>query len=272
MYVPMIVKKSSGIILLVFSVVVLFSQLADDEKAHGITTNDSIDLVAGRANKVKFKEIRNSLVVRNIKMNEDLTFNEAGSSLEEQTKKHSIDVISWKSFEYTPKVDFRIGHTGNEIWLKFYVSEKYIRALETKTNGDVYKDSCVEFFISLEDGYYYNFEFNCIGTKHVAYGTGRNGREDVDPEFLKRIRIDSSLGAFPFPERKGRCDWELLIAIPISCFPYSDIKSFSDLNTTANFYKCGDHTSVPHYLSWNAIRTERPDFHQPGFFGSVYFE
>jgi hypothetical protein len=39
----------------------------------------------------------------------------------------------------------------------------------------------------------------------------------------------------------------------------------------ANFYKCGDGTSVPHYLSWNQVITETPDFHRPEFFGEISF-
>jgi hypothetical protein len=39
----------------------------------------------------------------------------------------------------------------------------------------------------------------------------------------------------------------------------------------ANFYKCGDSTAVPHYLSWSHIATETPDFHRPEFFGELYF-
>ena len=37
----------------------------------------------------------------------------------------------------------------------------------------------------------------------------------------------------------------------------------------ANFYKCGDKTAHPHYLSWSPIHTEKPDFHRPEFFGEL---
>ena len=36
-----------------------------------------------------------------------------------------------------------------------------------------------------------------------------------------------------------------------------------------NFYKCGDATLLPHYLSWSQIDTEQPDFHRPEFFGEL---
>jgi hypothetical protein len=37
----------------------------------------------------------------------------------------------------------------------------------------------------------------------------------------------------------------------------------------ANFYKCGDKTAHPHYLSWSPIETPKPDFHRPEFFGEL---
>ena len=37
-----------------------------------------------------------------------------------------------------------------------------------------------------------------------------------------------------------------------------------------NFYKCGDHTSHPHWASWSPIG-EQLDFHQPEFFGELRF-
>ena len=41
---------------------------------------------------------------------------------------------------------------------------------------------------------------------------------------------------------------------------------------TANFYKCGDDLTVPHFVSWNPIKTEKPDFHRPEFFGKLKFK
>jgi hypothetical protein len=39
----------------------------------------------------------------------------------------------------------------------------------------------------------------------------------------------------------------------------------------ANFYKCGDDLPEPHFLAWNMINTEEPDFHRPEFFGTLEF-
>lgn len=42
--------------------------------------------------------------------------------------------------------------------------------------------------------------------------------------------------------------------------------------TNANFYKCGDKLQTPHFLSWNPINLEKPNFHCPEFFGTLNFE
>ena len=39
----------------------------------------------------------------------------------------------------------------------------------------------------------------------------------------------------------------------------------------ANFYKCGDKTLQPHFLSWSPIHSEKPDFHRPEDFGIINF-
>jgi hypothetical protein len=40
----------------------------------------------------------------------------------------------------------------------------------------------------------------------------------------------------------------------------------------ANFYKCGDKTSHPHWLTWAPVEFPKPNFHLPGFFGMLIFE
>src|SRR5660397_6823 len=116
------------------------------------------------------------LFIKKINCNQIVSVAEAGHLLETQTITNTINTINWKAFPYLPSIKFRIAHVKNEIWLKFYVKEKNILAQEIHTNGDVYKDSCVEFFISINENNYYNFEFNCIGTIHIGYGPGRGNR------------------------------------------------------------------------------------------------
>lgn len=214
-----------------------------------------------------------NLFIKKIKVKNEVSLEEAAHLLETQTVTTSIDTLNWeKAFPYKPDLKFRIGHIGSEIWLKYYVKEKNILAQESRINGDVYKDSTVEFFISVDGENYYNFEFNCIGIPHVAHGPGRGNRTFVEPGIVKQIEIKSTLGDQPFAEKSGAFEWEMMIRIPVKCFAFDKIKSIEGLKATANFYKCGDETSDPHFVSWNPIKTENPDYHCPQFFGEVEFE
>jgi hypothetical protein len=214
----------------------------------------------------------NELVIRRLDIKRPVSISEAGHILELQTVSNRINVINWENFTYRPKVNFRIGHVQNEIWLKYEVTEKYILAQETRINGAVHKDSCVEFFVSIDGNNYYNLEVNCIGTVHLAHGPDRRNRKFVDPEIIKKIVIESSLGNQPFEEKTGNFEWEMMMRIPVECFAFDKIKSLNGLKATANFYKCGDATSEKHYLTWNPVKTENPDYHRPEFFGKIYFE
>lgn len=64
----------------------------------------------------------------------------------------------------------------------------------------------------------------------------------------------------------------MTIIIPTEILVHEKNLQLSGLEAKANFYKCGDNTSKPHYLSWNPIGTESPDFHRPDFFGNLIFE
>jgi len=194
--------------------------------------------------------------------------------LEAQTDLNAIALTNWDTFPYSPDVKFRIAHCNNQLWLKFYVSEEHILAQRTEPNSATHRDSCVEFFIDPEqEGGYYNFEFNCIGTTHLAYGPDRHQREFIEPDIIQqKIKIKSSLGNRPFDEKSGGHEWEMTVIIPAEVFVHSDSLSFRDLTSRANFYKCGDDTSEKHYLSWNPVGTEGPDFHRPEFFGKLIFE
>lgn len=212
------------------------------------------------------------LIIPKINVQSDLSNQAAAKLLVQNAPVQKIETVNWKDFSYAPEVNFNIAHTGDEIWLQYRVREKYIRAMETRTNGDVYKDSTVEFFISVDGKNYYNFEFSCIGTIHLAYGTGRENRQHIEPAVAEQIRVESSLGTKPFEERAGDFRWEMFIRIPKQCLVFDALKSLSKCKATGNFYKCGDATTIPHFITWHPIDTELPDYHRPEFFGELEFE
>lgn len=195
----------------------------------------------------------------------------AGRVLEEQVEANAIARINWPEFSYRPEVSFRIGHVQDEIWLRFDVSEERVRALETRLHGDVYKDSCVEFFISFDRVNFYNLEVNCIGTMHLGHGPSRHERKFVAPEKMKLVAVHSTLGDKPFEEKTGGFEWSLSLRVPTAVFMFDNLQGLGGLTATANFYKIGDALAVPHYLSWAPISAPEPDYHRPEFFRAVKF-
>jgi hypothetical protein len=192
--------------------------------------------------------------------------------LDSLDNRNQIGEVNWKEFCYKPYVSFAIAYTENEIVLKYYVTEQWFKAEMTETNQDVYEDSCVEFFISPRDGgIYYNLEFNGIGTCLMGAGTGRENRRRVDPEIIAGIRRKTSAGGISVEEKTGQFSWTITMAIPLYVFLHHHIEELKGKKFRANFYKCGDKLSEPHYLTWNPVRTENPDFHRPEYFGLLKF-
>ncbi|MBN1687411.1 MAG: hypothetical protein JW852_12195, partial [Spirochaetales bacterium] len=167
---------------------------------------------------------------------------------------------------------FSLAYTSKEILLKYYVTEDYFKAEKTKTNEMVCEDSCVEFFVSpADDGIYYNLEFNGIGTCLMGSGAGREDSTRVDPGIVDGIRRKTSAHLRATEEKKGKFSWTLTLAIPFKIFFRHDISGLKGKVFRANFYKCGDKLSVPHYVTWNPVETNTPDYHRPEFFGLLKF-
>lgn len=207
-------------------------------------------------------------------------------ALEKISGVNRIDEVPWKDYPYLPEVTFKIARTAKGLLLKYNVIEEYIRAVHDKTNDPVYEDSCVEFFLSADKRHYYNFEFNCIGTALISFGTSREDRKWIEPSRIEQIKRFPSMGTKPFAEgvqKKGPYKWELSVYIPFSFFNETDaMRNNLQLRSItsragdgkayrANFYKCGDKLPEPHYVSWNRIETEAPDFHRPEYFGELIF-
>ncbi|WP_121356640.1 carbohydrate-binding family 9-like protein [Flavisolibacter nicotianae] len=186
-----------------------------------------------------------------------------------ETEKHSLSFAPWPAFPYRPDVQFSIAYREGSICLQYTVSEKDLQAAYGKINEPVYQDSCVEFFISFDEGAtYYNFEFNCIGTVLAGYGKGRGDRQVLPESVLRKIDFLVSIQK----GGEGIVRWELTVDLPLECFVFQPLRSLQGQQCRANFYKCGDALPQPHFLTWSMVQSESPDFHRPEFFGSLWFD
>jgi len=196
---------------------------------------------------------------------------EIGSILTNYREPHLVNELNWAGYTYKPVTKFWMGCGPSEIVLHFEVEEDSVRTEFGKTGDPVYRDSCVEFFINPGDDTYFNFETNAVGTRYAARG---HDREDSTPFFLNQIetiRRTASLGHSPFGERPGRSSWTLTLGIPLRFFTGTELSHPFGKSFKGNFYKCGDDTLTPHYVSWNPIGTAQPDFHRPDYFGKITF-
>ncbi|MDU1903493.1 MAG: carbohydrate-binding family 9-like protein [Dysgonomonas sp.] len=186
---------------------------------------------------------------------------------------NDIAVINWPNeFPSKPEVSFSIAHNGENILLQYKVHEDEILAAVKEDNGEVWTDSCVEFFITFDNEHYYNAEVTCIGKALLGYreigGHVEHGSEGV----MKSIRRLPTLGTENKAKEKGDFHWAITLVIPCTAYWESDIKSFDGIKAKGNFYKCGDNLTTPHFVSWAPIDTPSPSFHQPKFFGELEFE
>ena len=181
--------------------------------------------------------------------------------------------VNWpEAYPYKPKVEFAVAHTGDALLLHYRVEEQSVRAVARQDHEHIWEDSCAEFFcMPADDGIYYNVECNCTGKLLVAVGKDRNDRQPAPAEVMQSIDRWASLGTEPFDTRLEATKWELALRLPVTTFFQHQIKSFDGLTASGNIYKCGDCLPVPHFISWNPITTESPDFHRPEFFGQIQF-
>lgn len=188
--------------------------------------------------------------------------------LELSGARFDVDCVNWpEAFPYAPLCGGRIARTQDALVVDFRVSGLDLRARNTEDNGRQWEDSCVEVFIQdPEDGNYYNFEINALGKVLACTGPDRHNRTPRPVEEMEDILRFSQVEGGPI-EEEGIHTWRVGVIIPFYLIGIDPENLPGSIR--ANFYKCGDKTAHPHYLSWSPVETLRPDFHRPEFFGEL---
>lgn len=208
-----------------------------------------------------------------IKSLENSSLEDAGIIVENEGFEFSVATINWPDkYEYKPLTIVKTARNDDAVFILFKVVEKHIRAVHEKDNSPVNEDSCVEFFTKeVDSDYYYNFEFNCTGTcKAARHCKDRQHAMDMAEEEMIKIKRLASLKTKGIENTNNLYKWELLVKIPFSLFGLDKNKLPEMIS--GNFYKCGDKTKEPHYVTWAPVITEKPDFHRPEYFGKIYLK
>lgn len=194
------------------------------------------------------------------------------SMLLDNQEKQNIDKAPWPAYSYVPSAKFSVAHSGNCLFIKYYVSEQAVRAKYRQTNDPVFKDSCVEFFISFnQEAEYYNLEFNCLGTCRLGFGGSKTDRELLPGKVIDKIKRLAVMHKTASANGDLLTTWQLTLVIPVEVFCRHYFSDLQGMAGKVNVYKCGDDLPHPHFLAWNNIQAEEPNFHLPEFFGEVQF-
>ena len=172
-------------------------------------------------------------------------------------------------------------HDGRALACMFRVQDRYVVARATAYQAPTHHDSCVELFVEPRAGAgYFNFEWNAIGILLLWY-IDQPRRADgsfeshipVPEESAGTIAVHASLPAPLSEEHSGPLVWTISFRVPLALFEefVDPLGNLGGQIWRANFYKCADGSSHPHWGSWSDIG-DRLDFHQPGRFGELVFE
>lgn len=181
--------------------------------------------------------------------------------------------------DHRPRTFLKLLYSESGLRGIFRVEDRYVRCTRTQYMAPVYKDSCVEVFIRPKPGSgYFNFEFNCGGALLASYITdpervpgGFRDYIPLPPEDGRRVVIFHSMPGVVDPEVDGPVVWFIEFFIPFGLLEKyaGPIGDPAGQQWRANFYKCADETSHPHWASWQPVHSL--NFHLPECFGEIEF-
>ena len=192
----------------------------------------------------------------------------------------AVLINKWMGDEpaHKPIVQVKAVYDELAIYINFRVEDKYVRAVAKGYQSNVWEDSCVEFFFTPADDIslgYFNVETNCVGAMLFQHQRVRGVNVvKIADEDCDKVTIYHSLGEIVEPEIQTNTTWSLQYRLPLEViekYAPAFIKPAPGVKWNANFYKCGDETSHPHWLTWNTIDQPKPNFHVPEFFGILEF-
>jgi hypothetical protein len=185
-----------------------------------------------------------------------------------------------ESSSHRPVTKVRLLHDGTTVFALFLVNDRYVRSVRTGFQSEVWKDSCVEWFVQPKpDKGYFNFEVNAGGALRVSYvedaartSTGFRKSTPLPSDLCRQVRICHSLPEVVDPEIEDPVEWTIGISVPVSVLEsfIGQIGDCSGQQWRANFNKCTDENSHPHWATWNPIPEK--NFHRPQDFGELQFE
>lgn len=206
-------------------------------------------------------------------------FNDFNAPAWQRAEEKKLDYVYPESSAHHPDVRVKLLYDENAVYGMFQVKDRYVRAPRTKDQDAVCNDSCVEIFLHPGNNGYHSFEMNCCGTLLSFFIRNaqrtQDGFEDysiLEADDLALVKRYPSISAPAITEEITEpLTWTLGFEISMELFRrWGAVTPASGTVWRGMFYKCGDETSHPHWLSCKKYPTL--NFHQPEFFGELIFE
>ena len=182
--------------------------------------------------------------------------------------------FNWWARGAKEKTVARLLWDDGNLYVGYYCYDKHISAAVTQRHGPVSLDDCVEIFLSPNPDKprnYYGFEMNVIGTMlNFVRADWWTGGPHWEPEGV-RCRT-SYYGLQKKEESPGDDHWVLELAIPFQNFARdaAHVPPHDGDVWRINLNRAGGKTNAQ-FSTWSPVKTPKPNFHAPEFFGYVRF-
>ena len=156
----------------------------------------------------------------------------------DKIEKAPLDQRLWRPCEAISAYA-QLAYDESRLYVHLHAEEAQIRAENSGVLDQPCQDSCLEFFLGRVDR-----------MRLLLPGGGKT---------LNACCERTATG------------WDVAYELPFKLLQlfFPDFSPSGKIR--GNFYKCGDLTAQEHYLAWNRVDAERPDFHLPKYFGALIF-
>ena len=238
----------------------------------------TISMASCEKNKIEQKGDR-AMVYKVEKANSDFNFSNGW----QQGQWSKIEALKLTNYmgekpEHFPQAQAKVLYDDKNIYVFFKVDDQYVRSVAKAHHGNVWEDSCVEFFFTPSEDVsqgYFNVEANCGGLILMRHQIveGKDTQE-VAVSDINKMTIEHSMPKIVDPEITEPAVWTLKYALPFEVIEKytSLVKPDTGVKWKANFFKCADYSSHPHWLTWSVVERPQPQFHLPEYFGTLQFD
>lgn len=165
---------------------------------------------------------------------------------------------------------------GQGLFVRMYCREQDPKREFRNHRENVWKDSAMEVFLAFgrpgtdgrirDDVLYLNFEMNANGALYAKYGWGKKDRKFVPDRVYEECGCRAEI---------GEDGWKVEVLFPqwflaeVCDYHYTAEPGPEQTRMYCNFYKISESPEIEHYMSFQKIESDSPNFHRPSCFAET---